>query len=462
MPTSSIQTDLLETARSLILRDPDRFSVAALCRETGLSRAKMRQYFPNKAALMTALLEQEPDAHISDADEPDADEVSGEARAPAEIIGEGWIERRFRVFERALALLENRAEGATAEQSRALRMIEERLSGPVSTSLAELPPIVDAGKSQQKTSVPAPGIADEPAAMPGEPVALQPLEFHAAAAAFDARQKLRTILEKAPATVEAAPEKQKFLKDIPPWLMICGGLAGAALSLSVLFAVSAARNAPKPVAHPAQIAQAALKPDAPQKPVAYEPASHVVVIDATGANPQAVTPEIDLRAEHGDAHAKAEAALDYLRGENVEADAGAAMRWVQVAAAQGDATGQFILGSLYAKGMAPDPKHAAKWYAAAAAQGNVKAMHNLALAYLYGDGVEKNSATAIDWFTKAANSGYVDSAMNLAVLYDRGEEVGRSPREALRWYDQAAAQGDTEAGRRAGVLSRQLARMADR
>jgi TPR repeat protein len=254
---------------------------------------------------------------------------------------------------------------------------------------------------------------------------------------------------------------------IPVWMMFTAGLAATALLLSILLVVSNARNAPKQVAPTRQVAARHPEPvAAAPKPIAtahnYDAGKNVVVIDATGANSQSAVPDIDTRAERGDAHAKVEAALAYLRGEGVEADAGAGMRWVQTAAAQGDVTAQFILGSLYAKGMAPDPQHAVKWYAAAAAKGNVKAMHNLALAYLSGDGVEKNSATAIDWFTKAANGGYVDAAMNLAVLYDRGDGVDRSPRRALRWYDEAAAKGDTEAKRRAKALRRQLSRVARR
>jgi AcrR family transcriptional regulator len=492
MNESNIQADLLETARSLILRDPDRFSVAALCRETGLSRNKMRQYFPTKAALMTALLEKEPGAQESGVemlpdensdeeilhDEISHDDTPHDIRSGAEIIGESWIERRFRVFERALALLENKTEGATVEQSRALAMIEERLSGPVSASLAELPPIVDSGKLplkiSEEASGPVAGQADQPApvATPAviaqsEPILMPPLEFQASAQVFYARKKLQTILENAPAAIQTADEKPKFLEGVPPWLLFCAGLACMVLLLSVLFAISNARNAPTALAQRAQITVAAQKPAAaPQKPIAaaqnYDASAHVVVIDATGTNPQSITPDIDMQAERGDAHAKVEAALAYLRGQGVEADAGAAMRWTQTAAAQGDATAQFILGSLYAKGMAPDPQHAFKWYAAAAAKGNVKAMHNLALAYLNGDGVEKNAATAIEWFTKAANGGYVDAAMNLAVLYDRGEGVGRSPQDALHWYDNAAALGDSEATHRAKILRAQLSRVAGR
>ncbi len=222
MNESNIQADLLETARSLILRDPDGFSVAALCRETGLSRSKMRQYFPTKAALMTALLEQDQSDDLSTGI---SDIESDRTAAPAEIIGESWIERRFRVFERALALLENRTEGATAEQSRALAMIEERLSGPVSASLAELPPIV--AMKPQPVAAPVTESGAVPENPPKtEPVVISPLDFFPPAPAFHARKKLQTILENAPAAADVAQEKQKFLEEVPPWLLVCAGLAG--------------------------------------------------------------------------------------------------------------------------------------------------------------------------------------------------------------------------------------------
>lgn len=450
MDECNIQADLLETARALILKDPDRFSVAALCRETGLSRNKMRQYFPTKAALMTALLEPSASENLQH-------EISGAEDLPGEVApaltNESWVERRLRVFERALALLENKTEGASLEQSRAQAMIGERLSAPISAALAELPPIVETKKEFERET------ASEPAgAAPAnpEPLVVPPLEFHAPQPAFHAREKLQTILENT-APAQTAQEKPKLLQA--PWMMFSAGLAGLAALLGLLLVISNARNTPAPVgASQAAVVIAANKPVA--TPKVSEQSSHVVVIDATGATP--ASSDLDMRAERGDAHAKVEAALAYLKGDGVEADAGAGMRWVQAAAAQGDATAQFILGSLYAKGMAADPARASKWYAASAAQGNVKAMHNLGLAYLNGDGVEKNTATAIDWFTRAATNGYVDSAMNLAVLYDRGEGVARSPRDALQWYDRAATLGDTEAAHRAKILRAQLSRIAGR
>lgn len=464
-----MQANLLETARSLILSDPDRFSIAALCRETGLSRNKLRQYFPTKAALMTALLEEDPGTapmdHLSDPENSRGENFL-DIQSGARIIGEGWIERRFRVLERALTLLESKTEDATAEQSHALAIIEERLSGAAKAPPAELPPIVAA--NAPASNAPVAGLPDVAAPLlSAEPAIIPPLEFQPPAPAFDARQKLQAILEKAPAEAQAEPENKRGPIEAPLWMMVSAGLISMALLVAMLSTFFTTRNAPQ--AKPTQTAskQVSSNKGAPAATASaphqnYNSGTPVVVIDATGAKPQSVAPQIDQRAERGDAHAKIDAALAYLRGEGVETDTGAAMRWAQTAAAQGDATAQFILGSLYAKGMAPDPRHAVKWYEAAAAQGNVKAMHNLALAYLSGDGVERNSTTAITWFTKAANGGYVDSAMNLAVLYDRGEGVDRSPQEALRWYDEAAAKGDSEAERRAKTLRLQLARMANR
>ena len=93
--------------------------------------------------------------------------------------------------------------------------------------------------------------------------------------------------------------------------------------------------------------------------------------------------------------------------------------------------------------------------------GNVKAMHNLGIAFLMGQGVAKDPAMAINWFSKAANLGYVDSEFDLAVLYERGEGVVQSPKDALKWYDKASSAGDREATQRASVLRTNLSNVAE-
>ena len=103
-----------------------------------------------------------------------------------------------------------------------------------------------------------------------------------------------------------------------------------------------------------------------------------------------------------------------------------------------------------------DPALAFAWFASAAAKGNLKAMHNLAIAYAQGLGTDKDEAKAAEWFTRAAERGYIDSAFDLAVLYERGTGVTQDLRQALKWYDIAAQAGDAPSKARALFLRGQM------
>src|SRR5689334_9673547 len=46
---------ILDAARRLFERNPGGFTVSSVCRETGLSRAKLRKHFPSKGALIASL-----------------------------------------------------------------------------------------------------------------------------------------------------------------------------------------------------------------------------------------------------------------------------------------------------------------------------------------------------------------------------------------------------------------------
>jgi TPR repeat protein len=194
-----------------------------------------------------------------------------------------------------------------------------------------------------------------------------------------------------------------------------------------------------------------------------------LVIDATGAAPDPMFQEappalraVIVRARRGETQAQVELAQSFLKGQGIGLDPVAAARWSDEAAAQGDPTAQFILGTLYAEGIKPNARLAFDWFSAAASRGNVKAMHNLAIAYLNGTGVTQDSQAAAAWFEKAAAAGYRDSAFDLAVLYERGEGVAQSGPDALKWYDQAASFGDPEAMQRATFLRSQLLQIAKR
>jgi TPR repeat protein len=472
MGDGKIRAELLEAARSLNAKGPDQLSIAALCKENGMSRSKVRRYFPTNAALQAAVANKvvakkndvaaesphdKPKPEELKCEEPKPEEPKSEIQPAMPIVREDWLERRFRVFERALALLETRAEETALEQAHSLSSLEDKLSNltVVHPAAIEPPPFVEALTAQEIRSR-----IEDPARVlfdfaPSLSSAIPDTEFQETPRAFQARKKMQGILENANASKsDEAVAKPHEYKRAVTWALISAAVILAVLLLSVgLFSFGDTAGAKQiPVANVERHASAG---------------SPVMVIDATGIAPksddhQASTGAGDViaRAEGGDAHAQTEAALAYLRGDGVDADPMAAARWSQTAADQGEPNAQFILGSLYARGVKPNPQRAFKWFAAAATHGNAKAMHNLAMAYLNGQGVEKDSAAAIDWLVKAANSGYRDSAFDLAVLYERGEGVARSPQDALKWYDSAASLGDSQAAKRGKFLRAQLSQVA--
>ena len=114
---------------------------------------------------------------------------------------------------------------------------------------------------------------------------------------------------------------------------------------------------------------------------------------------------------------------------------------------------QYLAGALLSKDDAP---RAFSWFQEAALHGNLKAMHNLAIAYAQGQGVSEDDKRAAAWFGRAATQGYVDSQFDLAVLFERGQGVIQNRIAALKWYLIAAAHGDGPAAARAQQLRGQM------
>jgi TPR repeat protein len=266
----------------------------------------------------------------------------------------------------------------------------------------------------------------------------------------EAREKLRAVAqEQSPAqSYNPAP---KTTQRMPAWLWAVAAVWVVAIVVVGLL-VHASRSVSEPppgrvalgkaTAHPWPLKAGPVKAK-PSRAVAVKQ-DNVLIIDASGSA-SAVT-------EKGDVGARAQAAIKYLKGDGVEADPGVAMRYGQEAATEGDADAQFVVGALYARGMAPDPFRAASWYLRAARQNHPKAMYNLAMAFLTGNGVAKDPNQALVWFTKAADAGYADAAVNLGILYERGGSVKPDRDEALKWYRRAAELGDAEAATRVKKL----------
>ena len=83
----------------------------------------------------------------------------------------------------------------------------------------------------------------------------------------------------------------------------------------------------------------------------------------------------------------------------------AASEQLRLDAQQGDATAQFNLGWMYAKGegVPQDDREAAQWFRLAADQGHATAQFNLGVMYANGQGVPQDYQEAAQWYRLAAD-----------------------------------------------------------
>lgn len=421
---------LIAAGRALLAQGDARFSLTRLCTEAGVTLEEFRASFASKAELLQQLMEEPAKAEAPPADP--------------------WLERRLRVFERALTTLEEKADRREREQNQIIARLEEKLAalgslqyGPVVaikdrrgsergddkavTVPAEPygPPAREAAQAQPDPSADPPTEELETESEPN-PLLLGPLE-QVPPARVDAEfleAGRRAALAHARAMQQRKPPR-KF-----PWRFL---FASALAALALLaFAVLTLVRADHAAAAPA---------------------------GATAHRASVMTPmqKLTARADSGDARAERALALAYLRGDGVLADMTAAARWAEAAAEQGDAEAQYLIGNLYrdGAGVTRDRARAFAWFAKAASAGQVRAMHNLAIAYVEGAGTSRDDAAAATWFARAASRGYLDSAFDLGVLYEKGQGVAQDPRAALHWYQKAAAGGDAEAAARARLLKEQ-------
>lgn len=383
---------LIALARARIARQDEKFSIKALCDEAGVSRAVFQRCFAGKQALLAAVMQPEP------------------------VAADPWLERRLRVFERALTALEAKAEITARDHSIAIAQLKEILA-QAPASIAE--PVAAPVAVPMPVAEPASEDAEEKSRDEEDAPVEPPVSKDEMAAFLDsARRAAREAEERR----VAAPRKRSPVRS----LMVAGLALLTTLAICAVMTLGHAARAPEGEG----IAHRHLARD--------------------------LRTQMQARADSGDRAAQAALALSYLRERNP--DNAAALRWASAAARHGDAAAQYVLGSLYAggQGVTADPGQAFFWFGAAARQGHVRAMHNLAIAYAEGLGTAKDPAQAAAWFARAAASGYRDSAFDLGVLYERGEGVPQDLQAALHWYQVAANAGDGPSAERVAVLREQL------
>jgi hypothetical protein len=427
------RTLLLAAARARIVDTAD-FTIAGLLTDSGISRVQFRRCFAGKKQLLAALTQDDVKAlgEILQVAQPvEILRAVGSDITPALPITDAWLERRLRVFERALAGLEKRQEKSEQSLTQRLVVMEENLAALAVRAEPELPLFDPAECNLLPADAPAavrvdgppPDLAPTVLAHVEEIVAHNPLaepisEKEMADFIAHARQAARN------AVLPEPPPKPRRRRGLV-WnamLLTCILIGGLMLiGVTLLLASGVPQAAPASAISHRQMAQG----------------------DA----------RIMALADNGDARAQTLLALAYLHSANDQAG----LRWSSAAAAQGQPVAQYLLGTLT---LARDRGQAMRWLGAAAEQGNVKAMHNLAIAYAQGPAPDP--ALAVQWFAKAAALGYRDSQFDLAVLYERGLDdkgrgVAQSGAEALKWYLIAAGSGDAPSAGRAAILKDQIA-----
>lgn len=433
---AEIRTALIAAARAQIGRDDSsHFNIRGLCEEAGIPKSEFRRFFPGKEALIAAVLEDDvAQLHrIADAvAEPRASLAVANGAPVSAPPTDAWLERRLRVFERSLAGLETRQEKTEQLLNRSVALLEEKIANPAPH------PVFQAGVTPDPVVAPA-STPEPPAATPQplqkapepRPVAtLTPLpalelDTPPPVSPKEMEDLLANARRVARETVVEAPEPKP--KRLPSWM--ANWMTWVALGCLVLMALTAVIMG--------TIAGASAGRDG---------VSHRQV-----ARPSLA--QLTALANKGDARSQTSLAFLFIDDKH---DPASALRWGLAAAKQGVPMAQYLVATLYQDGASADPRQAFAWFEAAALRGNVKAMHDLAIAYAEGQGTAHDAARAAAWFNRAAGQGYVDSQFDLAVLYERGDGVKQNPEAALKWYLIAAGAGDAQAKTRAGQLASEM------
>ena len=137
---------------------------------------------------------------------------------------------------------------------------------------------------------------------------------------------------------------------------------------------------------------------------------------------------VHTSANEGHAWAQYARAVAHSRGDSLPKDDARAAELYQLAAAQGFAPAQCILGQLCQQGSTVVPKdytRAASLYGAAADAGLAQAQCNLARMHIDGVGVRRDSALAAELFERAAAQGHPQARTHLAILYQQGRGVSK-------------------------------------
>jgi hypothetical protein len=133
---------------------------------------------------------------------------------------------------------------------------------------------------------------------------------------------------------------------------------------------------------------------------------------------------LEQSAQAGNPLAQFRLAMAYRQGDGVPMNGPAEIRWLEVAAAQGEPASEDLLGTVYEYGqsrnygVADNWDTAARLWQSAASQGWMLGEFSMGRANQYGIGVPLNLQIAISWYDKAAAQGHSQAAYFAKYLRD--------------------------------------------
>ena len=127
-----------------------------------------------------------------------------------------------------------------------------------------------------------------------------------------------------------------------------------------------------------------------------------------------------------------------------------ALLWYWLAARQGHAEAEFLLGLLYEEGeiIGQDYAKAVMYFKRSAEKGFVLGQNNYAWMLIRGDGVERDYSKGFKWYKLAAEQGFHKAQFIVGLAYFLGawpSVAKQNFQEAAKWLRLSADQGDPEA-----------------
>jgi hypothetical protein len=131
----------------------------------------------------------------------------------------------------------------------------------------------------------------------------------------------------------------------------------------------------------------------------------------------------------------------YAMGLGVAMGKKEALKWNPLAADQGNALGEFNVGSVYAggaEGIEKDPVEAVRWYRTAAVQGTNVAQCGVGEMYHEGQGIKRDLVRAYMWLSLCRSSPYASYFVSVDTVANSmtEEQVAAAQKMARECQDQ--------------------------